>query len=125
MDQAFRAGLSLVHSMGLSRRSALALALMPLLTGSAAAQGQTVADLAAYSGPDRMARLVEGARREGTLTLYTSVPVDDMTALTTAFEQKYGVKVRIWRASAEQVLQRAIVENRASRFEVDAFELGG
>jgi iron(III) transport system substrate-binding protein len=72
-----------------------------------------------------MARLAEGAKKEGTLTLYTSVTVEDMAALTAAFEEKYGVKVKVWRASAENVLQRAVVEARAGRYEVDAFELGG
>lgn len=119
------AGSSRRRGIGLSLRSGLAMLFLPLLAGSAAAQNATMAEIAAFSGPDRMTRLAEGAKKEGALTLYTSVPVEDMTALTSAFEQRYGVKVRMWRASAEQVLQRATVEHRAGRFEVDAFELGG
>ncbi len=79
--------------------------------------------LAQYEGADRSQRLAEGARREGTLNLYTSLTVDDMAVLNGAFEKKYGVKVRMWRAASDKVVQRTIAENRASRYEVDVIEL--
>ena len=63
--------------------------------------------LATYSGPDRMQKLIEGAKKEGEVVIYTSAPVDDMKALTDAFEKKYGVKAKTWRASSEKVMQRA------------------
>lgn len=78
--------------------------------------------LSQYDGPDRAQRLAEGARREGFLNLYTSLTVDDMTVLNAAFEKRYGVKVNMWRASSEKVVQRAIAETRAGRFDVDAIE---
>jgi iron(III) transport system substrate-binding protein len=106
-------------------RLAAAAVALPMLAVGAAAQQATMAELASYSGPNRMQRLVDGARQEGTLNLYTSVPIEDMNAVISAFEQKYAVKVKMWRASAEHVLQRTVVEARASRFEVDVFELGG
>lgn len=81
-------------------------------------------ELAAYAGPDRERRVAEGARREGFLNLYTSLTVDDMTVLNAAFEKRYGVKVRMWRASSETIVQRATVEARAGRFDVDVFESG-
>jgi ABC-type Fe3+ transport system substrate-binding protein len=36
-----------------------------------------------------------------------------MGALVKAFEAKYGIKVDVWRASSEKVLQRAIQEAQA------------
>jgi len=81
-----------------------------------------VADIALYAGRDRTERLLEGAREEGGLNLYTSLTVEDMAALNSAFEAKYGVKVRMWRAASEKVLQRAITEARAGRHEVDIIE---
>lgn len=87
----------------------------------AAAQG-TLAELAANAGPDREQRLAEGARREGHLLLYTSLTVEDMTVLNSAFEKRYGVKVTMWRASSEKIVQRALAEARAGRFDVDVFE---
>jgi iron(III) transport system substrate-binding protein len=85
---------------------------------------QGLAELAAYAGPDREQRLAEGARREGFLNLYTSLTVDDMTALNAAFEKRTGVKVQMWRASSEKIVQRATAEARAGRFDADAFESG-
>ena len=78
--------------------------------------------LAQYEGPDREQLLAEGARREGHLVVYTSLTVDDMAVLNAAFEKRHGVKVQIWRASSEKIVQRALAEARAGRFDVDVFE---
>ncbi len=82
-------------------------------------------EAATYVGADRQARLVAAARKEGELMIYTSVPVDDMAILTAAFEKKYGIKVKVWRAGSEKVLQRAVTETRANRFDVDIIETNG
>ena len=87
------------------------------LCGPAAAQSPPLAELAMYSGPDRIERLIEGAKKEGVLTVYTSVPADDMRVLIDAFEKKYGVKVQLWRAGSEKVLQPALTEQRAGRYD--------
>jgi iron(III) transport system substrate-binding protein len=85
----------------------------------------TAADVANYAGPDRMARLVEGAKKEGQLNIYTSAQTDDMGALVQAFEKKYGIKVNVWRSSSEKVLQRAVTEARGNRFTLDVVETNG
>ena len=82
----------------------------------------TVADIATYQGADRTQRLIEGGRKEGELNVYTSATVDDMAVLAAAFGKKYGLKVRVWRASSENVLQRGVTEARGGRFEADLFE---
>ncbi len=46
-----------------------------------------------YQGPDREARILEQARKEGTVVIYTSLNLKDSVPLTEAFEKKYGVKV--------------------------------
>jgi iron(III) transport system substrate-binding protein len=81
-----------------------------------------LAELANYTGADRTQRLIAGAKKEGVVTVYSSVTVDDQKALVTAFERKYGVKLQFWRASSENILQRAVVEYRGGRYEVDAIE---
>jgi iron(III) transport system substrate-binding protein len=108
-------------------RWAFALAgLLALPCGFASAQGaSTTADLAAYAGPDRAEKLIAGAKKEGTVTLYTSANVDDMSVVTAAFEKKYGVKVRVWRGSSENVVQRGVTEARGGRYDADIFETGG
>ena len=94
--------------------------LLALAVGAWAQDGKGVlAGLAFYEGADRDQRLLEGARREGSLSLYTSFPPDDVAALNAAFEKRYGVKVRAWRAASEKVLQRVVAEAQAGRDEVD------
>jgi iron(III) transport system substrate-binding protein len=101
------------------------IALASLLALSASAAAQTTAELAAYAGADRAERLAAGARREGTLTLYTSAAVADMALVAEAFEKKYGVAVKVWRASSEAIVQRSVTEARGGRFDADVFETGG
>ena len=95
-----------------------ALALL-VLAPCALAQPMSVAEIATYQGADREQRLIEGAKREKELTFYSSIPPDDIAALVSAFDRKYGVKVRVWRADSEGFLQRIVGEARARRFEVD------
>ena len=45
--------------------------------------------------------------------------------VTAAFEKKYGVKVRVWRGSSENVVQRSVTEARGGRYDADVFETGG
>jgi iron(III) transport system substrate-binding protein len=78
-----------------------------------------------YQGADRDQRIIDGAKKEKQVTVYTSLNLKDSVPITQAFEKKYGVKVELWRSSSEKVLQRALTEARAGRFAVDAFELNG
>ena len=87
--------------------------------GPAPAQTSRLSDIAAYNGPDREKRLVEGAKREGELMFYSSIPVEDIAILTAAFDKKYGVKVKVWRSDSEGFLQRIVNEAKARRYEVD------
>src|SRR5262245_50592060 len=75
-----------------------------------------------YQGTDRDARLVEKARGEGTLTLYTSMATTESGPLAQAFEKKYGIKVQLWRALSENVLQRGLSEARGGRRALDVVE---
>ena len=86
------------------------------------AADMSVDALANYEGPDRSQRLLEGAKKESTLNLYTSLTVEDMSVLNAAFEKTYGIKVRMWRASCDKVLQRVLAEHQAGRAEVDIIE---
>ncbi len=90
---------------------------------SVAATAQT--PLATYEGPDRMQRIVAEAKKEATLTLYTSFAATDLPGLIPPFEKKYGIKVNVWRASTASVLQRAVIEYTAKRYEVDAIHISG
>jgi iron(III) transport system substrate-binding protein len=99
----------------------LSLALL-LFCGAAFAQHK---NLYLYQGADREQRILEGAKKEKQVVVYTSLNTKDSVPITQAFEKKYGVKVELWRSSSEKVLQRALTEARAGRHSVDAFELNG
>ncbi|HZZ95213.1 MAG TPA: extracellular solute-binding protein [Usitatibacter sp.] len=105
----------------------LARILVPvLLLISAAALAQSKNDeIYRYRGADREARLLEGARREGTVVLYTSLAPTESKPLAEAFEKKYGVKVELWRALSDKVVQRVITEGQARRNAVDVVETNG
>lgn len=98
------------------------LGLVGTLLSAPALAAATVADIATYTGPDRTPRLIEAARKEATLTVYSSAPPDDMLVLTSAFEKKYGLKIQVWRASSENIVRRGVSEERARRYEADIFE---
>jgi iron(III) transport system substrate-binding protein len=82
-------------------------------------------ELSTYTGADREQRLIEGAKREGEITIYTSAQATDLGAVVSAFEKKYGIKANLWRAGSEAVLNRALQEARAGRHTVDVIETNG
>jgi iron(III) transport system substrate-binding protein len=97
-----------------------------LMASPALAQDPAANDAVfAYRGADRDQRLVERAKREGRLVLYTSLAPTESGPLAAAFEKKYGIKVELWRALSNQVVQRAVTEAQARRFSVDAVETNG
>jgi iron(III) transport system substrate-binding protein len=85
----------------------------------------TVEEIALYEGADRDQRLVEAAKEEGTLSLYTSMSLEDMDKITAEFEKKYGIKVVTWRAGSEKLVQRVLTEAQAGRFDFDIVETNG
>ncbi len=111
---------------GLLRRSLIALiACSACLWVGAPARAQSVADIAEYSGPDRTQRLIDGAKKEGFVTLYSSAVIADSNAIIQAFQKKYGVQVRLWRGSSDDILRRAVTEARGERYDADLAETAG
>lgn len=104
----------------------LALALAAVLQSTALAQvPQRNDETYRYHGADRDARLLERARREGSVVLYTSLAPTESRPLAEAFEKKYGVKVELWRALSDKVVQRVVTEAQGKRFSVDVVETNG
>ena len=91
----------------------LAKALLPLAALSAVVFAQAPAHVA------------EGAKREGTLSLYTSLAPTESKPLADAFEKKYDVRVQLWRGLSEEVVQRTITEAKGRRYAVDVVETNG
>jgi len=72
------------------------------------------------SAQDRIA----AAKKEGTLTVYTTIAEKDWPTLVKPFESKYGIKVTVWRAGTSNVLQRAVQETSAKKYDVDVIHIG-
>src|SRR5438309_9150674 len=106
---------------------ALGTALIPRLA-FAQAQRDTAKnrEIYLYRGADREKRILEGAKKEREVVVYTSLNLKDSVPIVEVFERKYaGVKVQLWRSSSEKVLQRATAEARAGRFSCDILETNG
>jgi iron(III) transport system substrate-binding protein len=103
----------------------IALAGCVLIAPAPVVAQSNVAALATYQGADREQRLIEGAKKEGELTLYTSMQMESSAPLQKAFEEKYGVKFRIWRGAGKDILRRAVTEAQANRADLDIVESDG
>jgi len=94
------------------------------ISSSFAAQGKpmSTAELALYKGKDREAILLEGAKKEGQVTFYTS---NTWMAgyVTQEFGRKYPfVKANVWRSDSKELLKRLTDEAAAGRFIADVVE---
>lgn len=76
------------------------------------------------SAQDRTASIAAAARKEGALTLYTTIAEKDLATIVKPFESKYGVRVTVWRAGTDKVLQRTLAEAAARRHVVDVIHFG-
>ena len=83
---------------------------------------ESLARLATSDEPNRAERIAGNAKKEGEVSLYTSLGTEDVAALAAVFEKKYGVKIKLWRASSEKILQRIITEAQGGRNDFDVVE---
>src|SRR5215213_2570432 len=98
----------------------------------ASSAGQAVAQSAGdnpatYRGPDREQRLIEGAKKEGQVTVYSSMIADQaLRPILNGFEAKYPfVKPQYVRDDPPQQLQKVMAESRAGRMVADVLESTG
>jgi len=87
--------------------------------GAQAASPAGASALLQYDRPDRDAKLLDAATKEGTLTLYTAFRPQDLPLIIAPFEAKYGIKVKAWRSGSNNVTQRVVREAAGKRPEVD------
>lgn len=74
---------------------------------------------------DQTLRLVEGAKKEGKMVLYTSVSTEYARALTQGFEKKYPfIQTDIFRSGHEKILSRLNVEHKTGRYTADVVSVG-
>jgi iron(III) transport system substrate-binding protein len=80
-----------------------------------------------YRGPDREQKLIEGAKQEGQVILYSALIVNQMLRpLATAFAKKYPfIKLTYYRADSEDLLAKLSAEIRSGNLAADVFEGSG
>jgi iron(III) transport system substrate-binding protein len=93
------------------------LLLLPLLLSVVIARPALAAG--PYPAPENMSSIIAAAKKEGSLTLYTSLAAGDSAPVVKRFEDKYGIKINIWRGSADNVLQRVVTEANGKTYKVD------
>ena len=87
----------------------------------AAGAPMTPSQLAVYQGADREKILVEGAKREGQFTLYTSHTW--FRTFVKEFEKKYPfVRASEWRNDSKNVIRKVLEEVKAGRVLADVVE---
>lgn len=62
---------------------------------------------------------IAAAKKEGNVTLYTSAPIAAAQKVANAFQQKYGIKVELFRSGGTQVLRRFMTEHDAGHAGAD------
>jgi len=114
-------------SVSSSLRLAAAAVAVAAALGAASARALTVEEILNYKGPDRQHVLEDGARREGTVFIYSGMIVSQLLRpLTEAFERKYPfIKTRYWRGDSNQVLVKVLAEMQANALEADLVEGSG
>lgn len=105
-------------------RPILAAALAWVLTANVAFAQSTDDSILTYAGPDRTERLIAGAKREGQVTYYSAMIVNQaLRPLTAAFQKKYPfIKMTYWRGDSEDIHTRMTAEIRANKLTVDVVE---
>lgn len=64
--------------------------------------------------------VIAAARREGTVSLYTSASTGPSNAIAEAFRRKYGITVTVYRAGSADIATRVQTEEGAGRPQADA-----
>src|SRR5919199_2483877 len=94
--------------MTVPRRRYLVILITTLLLAHSRAHAQSEKELEA------------GAKKEGRVAFWSSMRIEDSRALATGFEARYPfIKVDIFRAGGEQLVNRAIAEHLAGKVTYD------
>jgi len=105
------------------RSIALSAALVMMMQAPPAS-AQRAEDILLYKGADRQQKLIEGARKEGQVVLYSALIVNQATRpIAEKFGKKFPfVKLSYWRADSEDIAGKLAAEVRANNVVADVFE---
>ena len=105
----------------------IALAAITVITSIPSAHALTPEEIVNYRGSDRQQILIDGAKKEGQVVLYSALIVNQMLRpLAAGFMKKYPfIKMTYYRADSEELLAKLSAETRANNVVADVFEGSG
>lgn len=78
---------------------------------------------AAFAAAAEQERVLQGAKKEGRLVLYTGMDTEEANLYTAEFSKKYSfIKTEVFRSSGEKVQTRFLLEQRANTHTADIFQ---
>ena len=100
------------------------LGLLLLTAVCRAAGAASVEEIALMNRADRQKILLEGAKKEGKISWYTTLIVDQVVRpVKEAFEKEYPfLQVEFFRGNAERLVQKMFAEYQAKRYDVDIID---
>src|SRR6516164_8835812 len=95
-----------------------------LLASITVSYGASVEEIALYNKADRQKILIEGAKKEGKISWYTTLIVDQVVRpVKEAFEKEYPfLQVEYFRGNAERLVQKMFAEYQAKRYDADIID---
>ena len=98
-----------------------------VLLACAPARALSTEEILNYKGPDRQQVLEQGARREGTVVIYSGMIVNQLLRpLTEAFHRKYPfIDITYWRGDGNQIAAKVLAEMQAHALMADVIEGSG
>lgn len=104
--------------------AAMAAAALAVLAAAGPVRAQGILT---YSGADREARLIAGAKKEGRLTVYSALTVNQaLRPLVEGFKKKYPfIEADFWRGPSRRIAQKVLAEMRADSLAADVLEGSG
>jgi ABC-type Fe3+ transport system substrate-binding protein len=102
----------------------MTLAAGAMALAAAAATTAAAQDILLSKAPDRAQTILDGARKEGQVALYSAMIVNQaLRPLTDAFMKKYPfVKMTFWRGDTEEIVDKLSAEERANNVVADVVE---
>ena len=106
---------------------AIAVSAVAIIGEPPPANALTPDEIVNYRGADRQQVLIEGARKESQVVLYSALIVNQMLRpLAAGFMRKYPfLKMTYYRADSEELLAKLSAETRANNVVADVFEGSG
>jgi len=100
------------------------IAVMTIVVLSSQIGAATVEEIATMKSAERQKLLIEGAKREGKVSWYTTLIVDQVVRpVKEAFEKEYPfIQVEFFRGNSERIVQKMLAEYQAKRYDVDIID---